>query len=65
MTEEKLSIQIAEIYGVEVDDVDFAKSGEEQVLEKLATDSTGADEEDTGLGSVARQRSSAHWTLIA
>ena len=44
-TEEKLAIQIAQINGIEVDDVDFAKAGKEEVLEQLAADATSAHEQ--------------------
>ena len=42
-TEEKLAIQIAQIYCIEIDDVDSTESREEEVLKELATDTTRAD----------------------
>ena len=44
-----MTVQIAEINGVEVYYVDFAKSGEEEVLEQFASDSTRSDDEDSRL----------------
>lgn len=45
--EEELAVQVGEIDGVQVDDVDVAEAGEEEVLEQLAADTAGADEEDS------------------
>lgn len=44
MTKEKLAIKVAEVNSVDVDDVNFAEAGQNEVLEKFATDATGADE---------------------
>jgi hypothetical protein len=38
IAEQELPIEVAEVDGVEVDDVDLAETGEDEVLEKLATD---------------------------
>lgn len=48
-TEEELAIQIAQINGIEVDDVNFAKAGKEEVLEQLAADATSAYEQHSRL----------------
>lgn len=48
-TEEKLAIQIAQVNGIEVDDMDFAKAGKEEVLEQLAADATSAHEQHSRL----------------
>jgi hypothetical protein len=47
--EKELPIEVAEVDGVEVDDVDLAKAGEDEVLEKLASDSSGAYHQNTRL----------------
>jgi hypothetical protein len=47
--EEELSVQIAQVYRVEVDDMDFAKAAQAEILEEFATDAAGADHEDTSL----------------
>lgn len=44
-TEEKLAIQITQVYCVEIDDVNLAKAGKEQVLEQLAADAASAHEQ--------------------
>ena len=43
LSEEELTIQIAQINRVKIHDVDLAETGEDQVLEKLAANATGAD----------------------
>lgn len=42
VTEKELSVQVAQVNGVEVDDVNFAESKENEVLEELAADAAGA-----------------------
>mgnify|MGYP007054560320 FL=1 len=49
VSEEELTVQIAQIDRVQVDDVDFAESGEKEVLQQLAADSAGAYEQHTRL----------------
>jgi hypothetical protein len=49
VTEEKLSVKVAEINGVKVYDVNFAIAGEEQVLEKLAANATRSYHQYPGL----------------
>lgn len=66
MAEEKLSIEIAEVNGVEIDDVNLAKAGQNQVLEQFAADATGADEKDArlerwGNRSASRYRHQYHY----
>lgn len=43
MAEEELAIQVAEVYGIEIDNVDFSKAGEDEVLQQFAADATGAN----------------------
>ena len=52
LSEEKLPIQVAEIDGVQIDDVDVAESGQDEVLEQLAADPSGADQQDACLGEL-------------
>ena len=47
--EKELPIEVAEVDGVEVDNVDLAKAGEDKVLEKLAPDASGAYHQDARL----------------
>ena len=47
--EEELAIEIAEIDGVEIDDVDLTEAGEQKTFEQFTAYPTGTDEKDTGL----------------
>lgn len=38
IAEQKLTVEVAEVDSVEVNDVDFAKAGENKVFEQLAAD---------------------------
>lgn len=60
MTEEKLSVQVTEVNGIEVNDVYLAEPGQQEVFQQLASDAAGADEKNTGLESVRQPRLSAH-----
>lgn len=51
LVEQKLAVQVGEVDGVEVDDMDLAKAGEDEVLEQFASNATGADHEDSCLSS--------------
>ena len=42
LSEEELAVQIAQIDGVEIDDVDLAETSQDEVLEKLASDTASA-----------------------
>ena len=46
IAEQKLAIQVAEVDGVQVDDVDLSKASEGQILEKLAADATSSYHQD-------------------
>lgn len=46
IAEQKLAVQVAEVDGVQVNDVDLSKASENQVLEKLAADATGSYHQD-------------------
>lgn len=43
--EKELAIEVAEVNCVEIDDMDFAKAGEDKVLEQFAADSASTDHE--------------------
>lgn len=49
VSEEELTVQVAQIDRVKVDDVDFAEAGEKEVLEELAAYAAGAYEQHTRL----------------
>lgn len=42
VSEEELAVQVAEIDGIEIDDVDFAVASEKQVLEEFTADAAGS-----------------------
>ena len=54
-TEEELPVQVRDIDGVQVDDFDGAKPGEDQILEKLTSDSTSTDDEDLQMDLTAQE----------
>lgn len=45
VSEEELSVQVAEIDSVEVDDMNLAKATEKEVLKKLATNASSSNHE--------------------
>ena len=47
LAKEELTIKIAQIDRVEIDNDNVRKAGKDEVLEELAANSTGADEQDT------------------
>jgi hypothetical protein len=47
MAEKKLTVQVAQVNGVEVNDVYFTKPSKQEVFEELAADSSSADEKDS------------------
>jgi hypothetical protein len=49
VAEQELAIEVAQVDGVEVDDVDLAKAGEDKVLEELAADATSSHHQDARL----------------
>lgn len=49
VSEEKLPVEVTQVDGVEVDDVDVTKTEEDDVFEEFATDATGTDHEDSRL----------------
>lgn len=49
VTEKELAIQVAQVNCIEVDDVDFAKAGKQEVLEQFTANATSAHEQHTRL----------------
>lgn len=49
VTEEELAIEVTEVDSIEIDDMDFAEAGQDEVLEEFAANAAGAYEEDFGL----------------
>lgn len=44
MAEEELAVEVGEVNRVEIDQVDLAKAGADEILEELAANATGADD---------------------
>lgn len=53
MSEEELPVEIAEVDCVQIDDVNLAEAGEDEVLEEFAAYAASADHENTGLESLS------------
>lgn len=51
MSEKELTIEVAEIYGVEVDDVDLTEPGKSEVLQKLTSYTAGTHKQYARLQS--------------
>lgn len=49
VSKQELPIQVAQVDRVEIDNVNFAEAGEEQVLEELTADPTCSDQQDARL----------------
>lgn len=56
VAEEELAIQVAQINGIQIHDVDFAETVEDEVLEQLAANATSANHQDARLQKVRRFR---------
>lgn len=56
MSEKELSIQVTEINSIEIDNVDFAEAGKDEVFQKLAADAASANQEDARLRIEGRNR---------
>lgn len=54
-SEEELTIQIAKIDGVKIDDMDFSETGQHKVFEQFASDTAGADKEHSCLRGLSVQ----------
>ena len=49
MTEKELSIEVAQIDCIKIDDVDLSKTSEYEVFQELTSDSTSTNKKNTGL----------------
>jgi hypothetical protein len=49
MSKEKLTIEVAQIDGIEIDDLDLAEACEDKVFEKLTSDSTSTHHQHASL----------------
>ena len=46
LAEEELAVEVADVDGIQVDDLEVAEPAEDEVLEELAPDAPGPDDED-------------------
>lgn len=53
--EQELAVEITQIDCVEVDDMDFAESGEQEVLQQFASDATSTHEKHARLKNKLRE----------
>ena len=49
LPEEKLPIEVAEVDGVQINDVDFAEAGEDKILQKLTANPSSANHQNARL----------------
>lgn len=68
VSKQELPVEVAEVDGIEVDNMDFTKPSENEVLEELATNATSSYHQNTCL--MSRQRnwyrvSAPHWSCTS
>ena len=56
VTKKELTIEVAEVDGVQINYMDLAEAGENKVLQELATNSSGTDHQNAGLDNVTISR---------
>jgi hypothetical protein len=56
LSKEKLAIQVTQIYCIKVYDVNFSESAEKEVLEKLASNTSGTDKQHARLFKDEREK---------
>ena len=49
LTKKKLTIEVAEVDGVQINDMDFAEAGEDKILQEFTANSASADHQDARL----------------
>lgn len=49
VTKEELTIEVTEVDGVQIDDVDLAEAGEDKILQKFAANSSSANHQNARL----------------
>ena len=53
VAEQELAVEVAQVDGVQVHDMDLAEASEDQVLEELATDTASSYHQDARLDGVS------------
>lgn len=46
LAKEELTVEVAEVNGVQINDVDLAEAGEDKIFQKLAADASSADHQN-------------------
>jgi hypothetical protein len=49
IAEEKLPVEVAQVDGIEVEDMDLAEAGEDEILQQFAADASSSDHKYLGL----------------
>lgn len=49
LTKEELTVEVAEVDGVQINDVDLTEAGENKILQQLAANSSSADHQNARL----------------
>lgn len=49
LTKEKLTVEVAEVDSVQINDVNFAEAGKDKILQKLTANTASADHQNTRL----------------
>ena len=49
LTKEELTVEVAEVDSVQINDVDFTEAGKDEILQKLTANSASADHQNTRL----------------
>ena len=49
LTKEKLTVEVAEVDSVQINDVNFAEAGKDEILQELTANSASADHQNTRL----------------
>jgi hypothetical protein len=52
IAEEELAVQVAQINGIQIDNVNFAKAGEEEILQQFTSDTTGTHQQGPRLRTI-------------
>lgn len=56
LTEEELTVEVAEVDSVQINNVDLTEASEDKILQKLAANSSGADHQNARLTNATISR---------
>jgi hypothetical protein len=54
MTKEELAVEVAEVYGIQINDMNLSEASQDEVLQKFTSDATGSNHEDFGLNNASQ-----------